>query len=116
VCAWIPGRTIGLNPKVVRDRYGFTVGNFSQTMPLGPELFAFPTQCIHVFYSDDKIKNVSVGGDWKVICGTDVRGRRGDLSIARPDIEMLASGPGFRFRRFGRSSIILVLDTSLTCD
>jgi hypothetical protein len=55
VCAWIPGRTTGLNPKVVHDQYGIMVGNFNQTMPLGSESFTFPTQCIQVFYSDDKI-------------------------------------------------------------
>jgi hypothetical protein len=49
VCAWIPGQTTGLNPKVVRDRYGFTLGNFSQIMPLGPESFAFTTQMQQVF-------------------------------------------------------------------
>jgi hypothetical protein len=91
VCAWIPGRTTGLNPKVVHDQYGIMVGNFNQTMPLGSESFTFPTQCIQVFYSDDKIKNASTRGDWKVICRTNVRGRRGDLSTLRPNIEMLAS-------------------------
>ena len=92
VCSWIPGTTTGQNPKVVRDDYGFTLGNFRNTMPLGPDSFAFPTQCIQVFYSDDQLKSTRTGGDWKVICSTDVRGRRGDINAARPDIEMLSMG------------------------
>jgi hypothetical protein len=60
-------------------------------MPLGSDSFAFPTQYIQVFYSDDQIRSTRIGGDWKVICGTDIRGRHGDFSTARPDIEMLAT-------------------------
>jgi hypothetical protein len=36
VCSWIPGDITGQNAKVVRDKYGFTIGNFMRTMPLGP--------------------------------------------------------------------------------
>jgi hypothetical protein len=61
-------------------------------MPLGLDSFAFLTQCVQVFYSDNKIRNSRSGGDWKVICGTDVRGRRADVSIGRPEIAMLAAG------------------------
>ena len=32
-----------------------------------------------------------------MICGTNVRGRRGDLDIVRPDIEMLISGKNSKF-------------------
>jgi hypothetical protein len=92
VCSWILGSTTGPHPKVVRDEYGFTLGNFVRTMPLGPDSFAFPTQCIQVFYSYDKVKSTRSGGDWKVICGTDVRGRRGDLSSARSNTEILSIG------------------------
>jgi hypothetical protein len=46
VCSWIPPSMGGPNAKVVRDDYGFTLGNFNQTMPLGPDSFTFPTQCI----------------------------------------------------------------------
>ena len=59
-------------------------------MPLGYDSFAFPTQCIQVFYSDDEDQNMRSGGDWKVIFGTDVRGRRGDDTIGRPDISILS--------------------------
>ena len=92
VCSWILGTLTGQNPKVIRDDYGFTLGNFRNTMALGPDSFAFPTQCIQVFYSDDQVKSTRTGGDWKVICSTDVRGRRGDFNAARPDIDMLAMG------------------------
>jgi hypothetical protein len=92
VCSWIPGNFSGTNPKVVRDDYEFTIGNFARTMPLGPDSFAFPTQCVQVFFSDDIDRNERCGGDWKVICGTDVRGRMGDLSVGKPEIALLAAG------------------------
>jgi hypothetical protein len=91
VCSWIPGNLSGPNPKVVRDDYGFTIGNFARTMLLGPDSFAFPTQYVQVFFSDDTDRNERCGGDWKVICGTDVRERRGDLSVGKPDIALLAA-------------------------
>jgi hypothetical protein len=80
------------HPKVVRDEYGFVVGNFVCTvMPLGPNSFAFPTQCIQVFYSDDIHRTERSGRDWKVICGTDIRGKRRDLNVGRPEIALLAA-------------------------
>ena len=91
-CSWIPGSLDIWNAKVERDRYGFVVGNFSRPMPAGPKSFAFPTQCQQVFFSNDESWNVRRGGDWKVICGTEVRGRRGNLEMYRPDIEMLGLG------------------------
>jgi hypothetical protein len=92
VCSWIPVEMNGQNAKVMRDKYEFTVGNFVKTMPLGPDSFAFPTQCIQVFYSNDTMYNDRQGGDWKVICDTDVRGRWGDLNIVRPEIALLIPG------------------------
>ena len=89
LCSWIPGSPDIFNAKVERDRFGFVVGNFSRLMPAGPKSFAFPTQCQQVFFSNDESWNDRRGGDWKVICGTDVRGRRGNLEMYRPDIEML---------------------------
>jgi hypothetical protein len=90
--SWISGHLTAQNPKVLCDEYGFSVGNFIRTMPLGPDSFAFPTQCVQVFYSDDVHRTERNGGDWKVICGTDIRGRRGDLTIKRPEIALLAAG------------------------
>jgi hypothetical protein len=92
VCSWIPGDISGQNARIVRDKYGFTVGNFVHTMPLGPDSFTFPMQCIQVFYSNDKQRNDQMGGNWKVICSTDVRGRRGDVSIGRLEIAFLKAG------------------------
>ena len=92
LCSWIPGSQNIRNAKVERDRYGFLVGNFSRPLPAGPKSFAFPTQCQQVFFSNDENCNAERGGDWKVICGTDVRGRRGHLEMYRPDIEMLGLG------------------------
>jgi hypothetical protein len=47
-------------------------------MSLGAKSFAFFGQCQQVFYADDVHCNGTHGGDWKVVCGTNVRGRRGD--------------------------------------
>ena len=92
VCSFIPGVQGVRNSKVERDRYGFLLGNFISTMPIGPKSFAFPTQCQQVFFSKDVKWNEEWGGDWKVICGTDVRGKRGNLDIYQPNIEMLSIG------------------------
>ena len=45
VCSFIPGIQGVQNSKVERDTYGFIMGNFIATMPVGPKSFAFPTQC-----------------------------------------------------------------------
>ena len=92
LCSWIPGSQDIMNAKVERDRYGFVVGNFSRPMHVGPKSFTFPTQCQQVFFSNDEKLNVERGGDWKVVCGTNVRGRRGNLDMYRANIEMLALG------------------------
>ena len=52
ICSWIPTNMSGPNAKVVCDDYRFILGNFSQTMPLGPDSFIFPTQYILIFHSD----------------------------------------------------------------
>jgi hypothetical protein len=92
VCSWIPGDLHMQNAKVERDRYGFLLGNFNTVLPLGPKSFAFPTQCQQVFFSDDKKYNAERGGDWKVVCATDVRGRRGTHDLFSADIQMLGIG------------------------
>jgi hypothetical protein len=86
LCSWIPTELHQANSKVVRDRYGFAVGNFQLTIPLGPHSFAFPTQCRQVFFSDDPTFNRNTGREWKVICNTDVRGHQGGASTMRVDI------------------------------
>lgn len=97
VCSWIPAKLGASNANVIRDRYGFTVANFANILPLGPNSFAFLTQCQQVFYSDDIVRRNSHGGDWKVVCGTDVRGRHGDSKVLKPDLEILATGRDSKF-------------------
>jgi hypothetical protein len=63
VCSWIPGTLKEPTAKVMRDDYGFEVGNFIWTMLLGADSFAFPTQCVQVFYLDDNVRNHRSGGD-----------------------------------------------------
>jgi hypothetical protein len=55
-------------------------------------IFFFPMQCRQVFFSDDKKYSATHGGDWKVVCGTDVRGRRRDWHNVQLDIEILDVG------------------------
>jgi hypothetical protein len=45
VCSWVRAYPEQEGAAVIRDRYGFTLGNFQNTMPLGIESFAFPGQC-----------------------------------------------------------------------
>jgi hypothetical protein len=97
VYSWIPGNPSGPHPKVVCDEYGFAVGNFVRTMVLGPDSFAFPTQCVQVFFSNDIHGTKRNGGDWKVMCGIDVRGRKGNLNVGRPKIALLADGHDSNF-------------------
>jgi hypothetical protein len=92
VCSWIPTTLQESNPKLFRDKYGFAVANFINTSKVGAHCFAFPTQCRQVFFSSDRKYSQRHGGDWKVICGTDVRGRRGDMDSSQPEIGILAPG------------------------
>jgi hypothetical protein len=92
-CSWIPTKLVASNTKMLQDKYGFAVGNFERTMPPGPDSFAFPTQCQQVYFSDDINFNAAHGGEWKVILGTDIRGRCCDTQpTSRPDIQVLAAG------------------------
>jgi hypothetical protein len=43
LCSWISRMQDSRTPKVERDLYGFILGNFSTTMPIGPNSFAFLT-------------------------------------------------------------------------
>ena len=91
-CSWIPADLERSNRKVMKDEYGFGMGNFQRRLPLGKESFAFPMQCKQVFYSDDHVWNNEKGGDWKVIMGTEVRGRRLAEDEDAPDIPLLHPG------------------------
>jgi hypothetical protein len=93
ICSWVSAKLDDVNPKVRRDRYRFALANMqTANSEPGPNTFAFPTQCRHVFFSTDRKFTSTHGGDWKVVCGTDVRGRRGDWQNVRPDIEILDVG------------------------
>jgi hypothetical protein len=92
LCSWIP-RALGIrNAKVEKDKYGFLLENFIKTMHVEMKSFVFPTQCQQVFFSNADNLNAERGGNWKVICSTEVRGKRGNLDLYRPDIKMLALG------------------------
>jgi len=45
-----------------------------------------------VFFSNDLEKRKNSTGDWKVVCGMEVRGRRGDIQMGRPEIGILTGG------------------------
>ena len=75
VCSWVHAYPQREACNVICDRYGFTVGNFQNTMPLGAESFAFPSQCQQVFFSDDIPRSRSHGRDWKVVRSTNIQGR-----------------------------------------
>jgi hypothetical protein len=62
VCAWVRAYPEREGASVIRDRYGFTLGNFENTMSLGTESFAFPGQCHQVFFSTITIAMRCTGG------------------------------------------------------
>lgn len=77
VCDWVRGNQDSRFPNVQRDRYGFPMANFNHMDGrIHAESFAFPLHCQQVFFSDDPHRR-----GWKIICRTDVRGRRGELQI-----------------------------------
>jgi hypothetical protein len=80
------------NSKVIRDKYGFALANMQLPLLVGPNLFAFPSKCRQVLFFDDVKYSREHGGDWKVVCTTDVRGRLGDLQYEQPDIQILNPG------------------------
>jgi hypothetical protein len=42
VCSWIFATLDSSNPKIVRNKYGFVLGNFNSCIPLSQHLFCFP--------------------------------------------------------------------------
>jgi len=63
----------------MRDKYGFTLANFNHMDgAVHSDSFAFPLHCQQVFFSDDPHRR-----GWKVVCKTDVRGRRGAPQFAQ---------------------------------
>jgi len=78
VCDWVRTSRDARSPNIVRDKYGFTLANFNHMDgTVHCDSFAFPLHCQQVFFSDDPHRR-----GWKVVCKTDVRGRRGEPHFA----------------------------------
>ena len=77
VCDWVQQSHDPRNSNVQRDRYGFTIANFNRMDgKVHSNSFAFPMHCQQVFFSSDPTRP-----GWKIVCRTDVRGRRGRLEF-----------------------------------
>ena len=77
VCDWVRPSQDPRHPNIERDRYGFIVANFNcMDGKVHSNSFAFPLHCQQVFLSNDPTRP-----GWKIVCRTDVRGRRGQLQI-----------------------------------
>jgi hypothetical protein len=42
VCSWVRAYPEREGASIIHDKYGFTLGNFEKTLPLGADSFAFP--------------------------------------------------------------------------
>ena len=77
VCDWVRPSQDPCHPNIERDRYGFTMANFNRMDgTVHSNSFAFPLHCQQVFLSNDPTRP-----GWKIVCRTEVRGRRGQLQI-----------------------------------
>jgi hypothetical protein len=94
VCDWVkPTRDMRF-PNIERDKYGFTVANFSHMdKRVHSDSFAFPLHCQQVFLSDDPTRR-----GWKVVLRTDVRGRRLLVHSPQPAPGVIAVGNDDDFR------------------
>ena len=80
LCEWVKTARHAEWPQIERDRYGFTVANFNHMeSTVHADAFAFPLHCQQVFFSDDPSRR-----GWKIVCRTDVRGRRTAVERAQP--------------------------------
>ena len=87
VCDWVRGTQDARFPSIQQDRYGFSLANFNHMDgTVHADSFAFPLHYQQVFFSDDTQRP-----GWKVICRTDVRGRRrrGHAPVTTPDMVQL---------------------------
>ena len=77
VCDWVRPSQDARHPNITRDQYGFTVANFNRMDgKVHSNSFAFPLHCQQVYFSNDPTRP-----GWKIVCRTDVRGRRGQLHV-----------------------------------
>jgi hypothetical protein len=93
ICDWVRGTRDNRNPSILRDRYGFSLANFNQMDgKVHADSFAFPLHCQQVFFSDDPHRR-----GWKVVCRTEVRGRRTAVHSAEsiPNIVQLQNDANF---------------------
>ena len=68
---WVKANYRGASATVKKDEWGFTIANFSRTIPFGRDSFAFPSQVQQVFYAD-----CLEDPAWKIVIRTDPRGKR----------------------------------------
>lgn len=88
VCDWIRPTTDTRHPSITRDKYGFTMANFSRLDgKVHADSFAFPLHCQQVFFSNDVHRR-----GWKIVCPTEVRGRRGQIGNSQSISTMIAVG------------------------
>lgn len=88
VCDWVQGTRNICHPRVQRDRYGFTTANFNHMDgDVHANSFAFPMHCEQVFFSDDPHRP-----GWKIVCRTEVRGRRGQFEVNQSIPSMIDVG------------------------
>lgn len=94
LCEWVrPSRDVRV-PSIERDQYGFNVANFNHLdSTVHPDSFAFPMHCQQVFFSDDPTRR-----GWKIVCRTDVRGRRTPLQHQQPQPTGIAIGEDADFQ------------------
>lgn len=86
--SWVKANYRGSTATVKRDRWGFTIANFSRMVEFGVDSFAFPCHVQQVFYVD-----CLESPGWKVVIRTDPRGKRVVGSAEDEDARLLFS-PG----------------------
>jgi hypothetical protein len=93
VCDWVRATRDARSPNIVRDQYGFTLANFNHMDGrVHADSFAFPLHCEQVFFSDDPHRQ-----GWKVVCRTDVRGRRSEPLVVSNNSTVLQVGEDVHF-------------------
>jgi len=86
VCNWVRASQDARSPNVMRDKYGFMLANFNQLVGK-VHSFAFSLHCQQVFFSNDPNRR-----GWKVVCRTDVRGRKKDSLFLHRTSQLLEVG------------------------
>jgi hypothetical protein len=88
LCEWVKASRDVRIPTIERDKYGFSVANFNHMdNKVHPDSFAFPLHCQQVFFCDDITRR-----GWKIVCKTEVRGRRTALHHQNPVANAIAVG------------------------